>query len=282
MTRVCVFCGDDSTVLTKEHIYADWISQFFAKQYKQRLTGRVELVAEKGKMLDFPMRPFQHKARIVCHNCNHGWMSDLESGAMDHLKKMMLGDPTFLDGDAQRRLAAWCAKTALVIDRLQPDSRVVPDSYYAEMFQQKSMLKSQVVLAAFRSLTGDGSDALLGGAIKEPVSHFQAPAEWTAQDTEAMQRQFAEGRKAYKITFMVGNFVALVFGHDLPALLQIHSPKSVAKYIWPVSPGFYWEAKLSIDKIGGVPAFHAAFAPGANGPDPLPPALLRGYQQVTQ
>ena len=97
-----------------------------------------------------------------------------------------------------------------------------------------------------------------------------------------MQKQFTEGRKAYKITFMVGNFVALVFGHDLPAQLQIHSPKPVAKCIWPVSPGFYWEAKLSVDKIGGVPAFHTAFAPGANGPDPLPTALLRGYQQISQ
>jgi hypothetical protein len=223
------------------------------------------------------MAPFQHKTKIVCHSCNHGWMSDLETGVMNNLKNMMLGLPTFLNADAQRRLASWCAKTALVIDRLQPGGRVIPDSHYTDMYQQRSALKSQLILAAHRSLTGDGSDALLGGAIKEPVANFQTPIGWTDENTSEMQRHFSAGYKAYKITFTVGKFVALVFGHDLPTLLQVQSPRPLAKTIWPTSPGSYWSDKLSVDKIGGVPAFHASFAPGINRESSLPPALLRGY-----
>jgi hypothetical protein len=280
MSRACVFCGDTTEKLTREHVYADWISKFFTEHYKQPLTGKIELVAEDGSTREFLQTPFQHTAKIVCGTCNNGWMSDLEADVMDNVKKMILGKPTFLNQAAQRRLATWCAKTALVIDRLQPEAGVVPDSHYVDMYQQRTALRSQFVLVAFRSLTGKGADALLGGAIKEPVSNFQVPASWPSGDIESIRQEFTEGRKAYKITLIVGNLAALVFGHDLPMALQINSPRPLAKRIWPVSPGFFWESKLSVDKIGGIPAFHAAFAPGANGPRRLPAALLGGYQPL--
>jgi hypothetical protein len=32
MANPCVFCGDDSARLTDEHVFADWITGFYAER----------------------------------------------------------------------------------------------------------------------------------------------------------------------------------------------------------------------------------------------------------
>jgi hypothetical protein len=277
MARVCIFCNLHPEALTREHVYGNWISEFFQARYGKQMQGKVELVDSDGNINDFGMVPFQHTIKMVCHACNHGWMNSLEIGVRDHLKAMMTGDPRFLDADAQRRLAFWCSKTALVIDCLQPKSKVIPESHYGALYAQQSALPTQVVLVGRRSMVVDDKGTLLGGAMKQPIVNFKAPAGWTEQDTDKMRQAFLDGHKVYKVTFMVGEFVALVFGYDLPTVLQVQSPKPVAKPIWPIQPGFYWDRKLNIDKIGGVPGLHMGFGPGPDREVTLPASLARGH-----
>jgi len=54
--------------------------------------------------------------REVCHECNTGWMHDLEDRAAPILKPMIRGNPHTLDLDQQIIVATWATKTAMVIE----------------------------------------------------------------------------------------------------------------------------------------------------------------------
>jgi len=264
----CVFCGDDANRLTDEHVFGDWISKFFIDELGVQLDGMSEIVDVKGNVKRYPQVPFQQKVKIVCKKCNEGWMSRLESSVISDLKVMMSGKPKMLRHNLKRRLAFWCAKTALVLDHMHPQNMIVPESHFRELYEQQSALRSQVVLVAFRSVTKEQPGELLASALKQPVTNVQVPISSPAL-TQSIQQNVAEGHAMYKITFAIGNFVALVFGHDFPMPLHLNSPHPIARHIWPINQRFLWSSELSIDSIGGLPAFHAAFAPNPDEKIPV-------------
>jgi hypothetical protein len=52
----------------------------------------------------------------LCHDCNTGWMQDLESRSQGLLTPMILGRAHTLDSEQQIIVATWTAKTAMVIE----------------------------------------------------------------------------------------------------------------------------------------------------------------------
>lgn len=263
--KACVFCGDDTVGITAEHVFGDWISRFFTQELGVQLNGLAELVSADGTSRQYPMTPFQQTVKIACKSCNNGWMSDLEKSVMGDLKVMIKGQPKMLRSNAKQRLAFWCAKTALVADYLHPQQRIVPDAHFHDLFMQRSALRNQFILAGFRSVTAEQPGDLLASVLKQPVLNVEIPTDFPSSSREQIQRYAAEGHAMYKVTFAIGNFAALVFGHDFPMGVSINSPRPVAKNIWPMSRRFKWSNELSIDAIGGLPGFHAAFSPGPDG-----------------
>ena len=268
----CVFCGKNNVKMTDEHVFGDWISRYFIKELGVELKGVAEIVDADGRVTQFPTTPFQQKVKIVCKPCNEGWMSTLEASVIDLLKPMMIGKSVMLRNNAKKRLAFWCAKTAFVLDHLHPHNRVVPDSHFHELFDRQRALNSQVILVAYRSVTKEAPGQLLASALKQPVVNIQIPTDSFPSIAEEVQKHVADGRLMYKITFAIGNFVALVFGHDLPMSMNVNSPRPIARHIWPINQRFRWSSELSIDQIGGLPAFHAAFGPSQTDtmPDNVP------------
>ena len=271
MANACVFCGDDTHGTTGEHVFGDWVSEFFIKQLKvDEFSGTSELVASDGSSIKFPMTPFQQRAKIVCEKCNSGWMSRLETSVMDDLKVMMVGQPKMLRSAARQRLAFWCVKTALVLDHMHPRERIIPDSHFRDLFNLKGPLPGQVVLVAFRSVPLEEPGELLASVLKQPVLNLEVPKDCSPSFREELQQYASDGRVMYKVTFAVGNFAALVFGHNFPTQLNVNSPRPVARHIWPWGHRFKWSEELSIDKIGGLPGFHAAFGPSPDGNTGIP------------
>jgi len=258
--------------MSNEHVFGDWISRYFIKELGVDLKGVAEIVDADGHVTQFPTTPFQQKVKIVCKACNEGWMSKLETDVMGMLKLMMIGKPVMLRSNAKKVLAFWCAKTALVLDHLHPQNRIVPDAHFSELFDRQRALNGQVVLVAYRSVPTEAAGQLLASALKQPVVNVQIPAESFASIAGEVQRHAADGHQMYKITFAVGNFAALVFGHDFPMPMNVNSPRPIAKHIWPINQRFRWSSGLSVDQIGGLPAFHAAFAPSQTEtlPDNVP------------
>jgi hypothetical protein len=114
----CIFCGSVGK-LSKEHVVPRWIGSAFPSSERGVLHrfawARGEAESDSPiSSLDFDAPPFTWQARVVCAECNNGWMSSLEARAKDLLIPMMRGEAQTLDQDAQRLIAIWATKTALV------------------------------------------------------------------------------------------------------------------------------------------------------------------------
>ena len=81
----CLFC--DKTKLTKEHLWPDWIVQMFPKNVPYT-AGRAS--PEMRLFHEWPTNSLKQTARIVCKQCNTGWMSEIESLASPILKPCIL------------------------------------------------------------------------------------------------------------------------------------------------------------------------------------------------
>jgi hypothetical protein len=74
------------------------------------------------------------KARVVCAECNNGWMSSLEGAAGKRLKGPIGGVPRSFSRVDARVLGRWGAKTALMFQAMEPeDKRVVEPVFYREL-----------------------------------------------------------------------------------------------------------------------------------------------------
>jgi hypothetical protein len=115
--RTCIFCGAKAD--SKEHIFPDWINQLI-------LTTDFEGMAftiERGKLIEQrthrACKAAHVSARIVCGDCNHGWMSNLEGAARPLLGPLMVGEQTRLTTEQQLLAAHWAVKTAMVGEAIQ-------------------------------------------------------------------------------------------------------------------------------------------------------------------
>lgn len=261
MANPCVFCGDTSRRLTGEHVFGNWISEFFRARYAQDFNGTSRLLNADGTLTQYPMVPFQQEVRIVCQPCNGGWMRRLEEDVQPILKPMMLGERTRLRAGSQRKLAVWAAKTALVLDYLHPAARVVPDSHYGSFYVEKRPLRSHYITISYRTVPYDDDlGYLLATALKQPVLNVQVDSIIAQPVRDKLQEWSLAGHRMYKVTFAVGQLVVLVFGHDFPLPIRVYG-NAPATHIWPVSHRFDWSSEQSIDPMGGVQAFHDSFAP---------------------
>jgi hypothetical protein len=68
------------------------------------------------------------RTKLVCHQCNTGWMSDLEARAEPILTPMIRGEHVRLDRADQVLVATWATKTAMVIEpTLSPEHNFTED-----------------------------------------------------------------------------------------------------------------------------------------------------------
>lgn len=107
MARICVFCG--GTPATREHAWPKWlVSLFPAQPIQAARTGASPHLYTSDSI--------ELAVRVVCEECNNGWMSALENRAAGTLSRMIRGQSTPLDPPAQLAVAAWAVKTAMVME----------------------------------------------------------------------------------------------------------------------------------------------------------------------
>jgi hypothetical protein len=260
MARGCIFCGDDSSALSAEHVFADWMSRFYSDRVVGPLRGTIEFAQLSGEIKSFRGIPFQQTVKTVCKKCNNGWMATLERDVKPYLNKMLVGQTARLRSNAQKNLAFWCAKTALVLQYTNPENVLVPESHYSQLYHLKSALPSQFIIIGSRSIPHHEKGLPMMQAISDPVIHAKALAGPGDNVQDQISQWMREGHRIYKVTFAVGNFVAQVFGHDLPASPLIMGGAPVIE-IWPkIRNRVDWSLKYSIDGLGGVTNFHRMFA----------------------
>lgn len=114
MARSCIFCGDESTSLSVEHVWPLWISRLL----KGRGYGPFSL---DGTRADGPQKSFLSKdipltVRAVCQACNNGWLSQLEELAKPTLSRLIQGEKVTLSYDDQLIVGVWITKTVMLTE----------------------------------------------------------------------------------------------------------------------------------------------------------------------
>ncbi|HEX8155861.1 MAG TPA: hypothetical protein VF526_00635, partial [Solirubrobacteraceae bacterium] len=79
----CIFCGSVGK-LSKEHVVPRWVGSAFPSSEREILHRFAWVSGEPESHspisgVDFDAPPFTWQARVVCAECNNGWMSSLEA-----------------------------------------------------------------------------------------------------------------------------------------------------------------------------------------------------------
>jgi hypothetical protein len=128
---VCLFCG--GRPVTLEHAVPEWLLRelgtFGSEGRMQAWFGPAEASREwVGSEI---------KAKAVCNDCNHGWMSQLETAAIPIIKPL-LADLSFpVDRQQQRTLSLWVVKTAIAVEASAPKQH---ESVYSK--EQRDRLRT--------------------------------------------------------------------------------------------------------------------------------------------
>ena len=119
--RRCLFCGGHP--LTVEHALPKWLLRALDSAAGNQPPGITQAwfgAEETPRSWDGP----EIKVKYFCGPCNSGWMSRLESEAKPLITPLLADLSVSLDSSAQRVLARWSMKTAIVLEGSGPKDRL--------------------------------------------------------------------------------------------------------------------------------------------------------------
>jgi hypothetical protein len=126
---LCIFCQRLGN-LSKEHLWSDWMTDLFPQE---AVPAHHEVISVRSRKV-IPVRSntmtrqggvITKKLRVVCRDCNHGWMKALEEAARPILTPLIVGDPIVLNRDQQKILAEWITLKMMVAEHNIPADVVV-------------------------------------------------------------------------------------------------------------------------------------------------------------
>src|SRR5258705_10676263 len=124
--RKCIFCGQGGTPgnqMSEEHLWSDWMHHLLPQIPGMRTVHgsryfRMEGMSEEAK--ERQGSAFTRRFRLVCQNCNSGWMSGVEGDAKPILIRLLQGQKTVLLKNDRTRLATWITLKTMVADAINP------------------------------------------------------------------------------------------------------------------------------------------------------------------
>ena len=230
-----------------EHVYPDWLSKHFPKS----LMGINEISGD-GSPRSWPEAVFQHKAKIVCADCNNGWMSDIETNAQPILKNLILThDSAVLDKQAQQKVAVWAQKTVLVLNRATGGSFKIPANFYTDLYDKQAPINSISVTVGWRlQAKGNKAEPLATFEIKQ-ISNVNVDK----ASVKAIKADIDAGRLGWSATIGLGKVVFHVFGHNLNGSMElVNNDYRVLAPINPYASDLSWPLEWPIEALGGLEA----------------------------
>ena len=129
--RQCIFCHREiDAKAPPEHVIPQWISRAYpnAMFTTKHRDGRVIT----SKVLEITVE-------TVCKDCNHHWMSDLETRASPMLKPMLKGDTQGLSVEQQVTVSQWATKTAMTLDQTVPPGQRVFSAGECKLLMERKL-----------------------------------------------------------------------------------------------------------------------------------------------
>lgn len=116
--RTCIFCRKKGDI-SKEHFWPEWLGQYLPKSSNDRNIS--ELHAAEGKFskrlqnrTERQGNVITKKIRVVCRECNNGWMSALEEKVKPIIVSLLQDHSYKLNKEKINNLALWVAVKAIV------------------------------------------------------------------------------------------------------------------------------------------------------------------------
>lgn len=211
-SKYCIFCGGHPT--TREHIWADWLRKYIPKTHANH-TSSESIINRDFSVEQTTKRwggdPKSRRIQIVCGDCNHHWMSDLQTMAKPTLVPLILGEAAFVNKDMQRTLAAWAAMTMVCAEYFYPHRATTSVTDRRWLFKQKLAPRS------FRIWIGDYER-------KDWRGH------WIHNSMRISEHEGAQGWTVYPdgtprsntqtVTFVVGRLFIHLFSCPFPEILE--------------------------------------------------------------
>jgi hypothetical protein len=146
--RRCAFCGREiDAKAPPEHVIPKWVGRAYPNAMFVRTDRHGKQV--RSKVIEITVD-------TVCDDCNHHWMSDLETWASPMLKPILKGERQGLTVEQQVTLAQWATKTAMALDQeYPPEERVWSPEVCKELMARKLPPPGVGVQLAHYTGTGD-------------------------------------------------------------------------------------------------------------------------------
>jgi len=144
-------------VRAKEHVIPQWLMDYLGIT-DDKLSLAVAQSVDNAILVDRKVDTASFVEGRVCEKCNHGWMSDLETAAMDILKSLIEGRRNILtlSDDEGTTLAKWATKTGYVISHASPLKKTPDPSHLRYMKDNAGAVPPRVEVFSQQSTnTGD-------------------------------------------------------------------------------------------------------------------------------
>jgi hypothetical protein len=127
-TTPCIFC-QTTTKMTNEHVWGDWIKDHVERRANKHGHAYV-LKPRPGEPDEVVVRTragdhIDAKVKIVCADCNSGWMSRLQETAKPFLIPLFKGENWSINQTAQSIIAAWIAMATTTGEHISAEKKRV-------------------------------------------------------------------------------------------------------------------------------------------------------------
>jgi len=208
--------------MTGEHIFSAWMSKLFPGR-----TFRFFRLDDTGNIIkQWPVKEIDITAKVVCKECNEGWMSNLEQHhAQPNLADMILGKNTAISPSQARALARFAFKTAVVIDHMRRE-----EPFFFPRSVRHHFAKSLTIPRTSQMWFAGYAPRVSGRVYPEWYEHHL--------DSENFI-------KLYACTYGVGHLVFQVVSAQYPPISRSFAPRTDFKHLaiplWPNIPqGITW------------------------------------------
>lgn len=234
--RLCIFCGKPAN--SREHIFAEWLHPYLPKSGEVNHKAVFVTMEYDGDVVAEKLRAGEGhsgRAKVVCADCNSGWMSRLQNQAKPFLLPMVRGSQIPLFTKHQTIIAAWAAMFTMVVEQRENNPLVIACSQEertALMLTQRAPLTWKV---------------WIGHYAREKWVPLVVHA--TAQVVPSIGQEYVHlpddgvpiTPNTHATTFVVGKLFFHIFGSTLPRVVRKQEIAPVAMpRIWPVRDSPVW------------------------------------------
>jgi hypothetical protein len=232
--RRCPFCGSPAD--SDEHLLPAWLANVLPADEPAVHFLQLHDATDRK---EWERRPFRESAKVVCGQCNNGWMHRLEEASKPIMRPGLRRQRFAIGTGDQRTLALWAVKTVLV-------------------FQAALMRQPLAPLDHFTLLRDDrpppsGISVWLGSHARARTDPSSAVYLQSTLDLSTTPKTVRDGRNAAYFAFLaVGGLSFVVLGlrdaHDV--CVDIDGPLAdAAMKLWPnQEPQVQWPPELMLDQ----------------------------------